>query len=82
MRETVAFANALANVDPHVMGHELLVQAANERTERVLQLLHLETCADTMARVRARARARSSTAADAAAPTAAAGRWATRWCAA
>ena len=48
VRETIAFANALANVSPELMGHSLLVEAAATRTERVLRLLHLEGCADTL----------------------------------
>jgi ABC-type multidrug transport system ATPase subunit len=52
VRETIRFAAALANVEPSLMGNELLITSAEQRVERVIRLLHLESCADTLARAR------------------------------
>ena len=48
VRETVAFASELSTVDPLVMGHPLLVEAARKRVDSVLRLLHLESCQNTL----------------------------------
>lgn len=48
VRETVAFAAALSTVEARAMEAPLLVAAAAERVDRVLRLLHLTGCADTL----------------------------------
>ena len=48
VRETIAFAASLSTVEPRVMESPLLIAAAAERVDRVLRLLHLTNCADTL----------------------------------
>jgi ABC-type multidrug transport system ATPase subunit len=48
VRETAEFACVNSTVEPSVMGHEMLTREAANRVERVLKLLHLEGCADTL----------------------------------
>ncbi len=48
VRETAEFACTNSTVDPSVMGHEMLTREAANRVERVLKLLHLESCANTL----------------------------------
>jgi hypothetical protein len=37
-------------VEPSLMGNELLVKYAEDRVDRVIRLLHLESCSNTLAR--------------------------------
>lgn len=48
VRETAAFACANSTVEPAIMAHPLLEAAAGERVERVLELLKLQNCANTL----------------------------------
>ena len=48
VRETVTFAHENSTVEPSVLGDPLLERAARERVDRILKLLNLEGCADTL----------------------------------
>jgi len=48
VRETLAFAHALSTVDPASMGSPQLAAAAQRKVARVLAMLQLQGCADTM----------------------------------
>ena len=48
VRETVAFAAALSTVDPKHLGHPELVAAAEQRADRIVHVLHLTLCANTL----------------------------------
>jgi ABC-type multidrug transport system ATPase subunit/ABC-type multidrug transport system permease subunit len=48
VRETAEFACLNSTVDPGVMGNEMLTREAANRVERVIKLLNLSGCADTL----------------------------------
>ena len=48
VRETATFACDNSTVEPSIMGDALLVAAAHERVQRVLELLKLTNCANTL----------------------------------
>ena len=48
VRETAQFACTNSTVDPSVLGHPMLAEEAANRVDRVLKLLNLEGCANTL----------------------------------